>query len=388
MAGSEQVRIDGDVPGQVVVGDRNVVINAERGSSVSYRPEGPPPVRRRDRPLGWALPARAPALLARTGELAALERWLAAGVPVQVYGPPGTGKTALLRAFAAGRIARGGAVVHLPAAGMPAEDVLQEIFHACFETFETSGMFGTFESTDYKPEPAVMRRLLGSLSGPLLVIDDFGGTAEELAALVRATSGCELLLSSVERGLGGPPDRPGGNPAVQPSGHPAGHPSSRPTGHPAGHPSGRPGEPAVDGLGGRPMRLEGLPEHAALDLLVRELGRPLRGRETSAARRLVATVGGHPLTLVQAAAAMSASATSGAVTGPVGHGAYDVYEAFEALATDESVFAVGVAGRLSERAARLLRLLCAFDPLPVSLGLLTVFTGGADRAALSLIHIS
>ncbi|MEV0261044.1 hypothetical protein AB0I49_06810 [Streptomyces sp. NPDC050617] len=341
MAGSDRdrVRIQGDVPGQVVVGDRNVVINAEVGSSVTYRAEGPPPVRRRAHPLGWALPARAPALLARTGELAALGRWLAAGQPVQVYGPPGLGKTALLRAFAADRIARGGPVVYLPAAGLPAEDVVQEIFHACFEV------------TDYKPELAVMRRLMGSLRGPLLVIDDFGGSAEELADLVYATPGCELLLSSVERGLGG-----GGLPG---------------------------GVAAAEGAGGRPMRLEGLPEHAALDLLVRELGRPLRGREATAARRLVAAVDGHPLTLVQAAAAMSAAAAGRAVTGVVGYGAYGPYEAFEALATDESVFAVGIAGRLSERAARLLRLLCAFDPLPVSLGLLTVFTGGADRAALA-----
>ncbi|MFE7116444.1 hypothetical protein ACFU99_13625 [Streptomyces sp. NPDC057654] len=339
MADSDRnrVRIHGDVFGQVVVGDHNVVINAEAGSSVTYRAEGPPAVRRRARPLGWALPARAPALLARTGELAALGRWLAAGEPVQVHGPPGLGKTALLRAFAADRVARGGAVVHLPAAGLTAEDVVQEIFHACFEV------------TDYKPELAVMRRLMGSLRGLLIVIDDFDGSPEELADLVHATPGCELLLSSVERGLG----------------------------------RGRPGGTAAEGIGGRPMRLEGLPEHAALDLLVRELGRPLRGREITAARRLVAAVEGHPLTLVQAAAAMSASAASRAVTGVVGQGAYGPYEAFEALATDESVFAVGIAGRLSERAARLLRLLCAFDPLPVSLGLLTVFTGGADRAALA-----
>ncbi|MER6695519.1 hypothetical protein, partial [Streptomyces minutiscleroticus] len=46
MAGTSSVHVRGNVEGQVVVGTRNVVqtvvVNADRGSSVTVRPEGPP----------------------------------------------------------------------------------------------------------------------------------------------------------------------------------------------------------------------------------------------------------------------------------------------------------------------------------------------------------
>ncbi|WP_432045422.1 hypothetical protein [Streptomyces asiaticus] len=245
MAGTHGIHVHGDVEGsQVVVGDHNVVINAALGSSVSVRSEGPPPTRRRTRPAGRALPDRAPRLLGRDRELAALERWLGQGYPVQVYGPPGTGKSVLLRRYAADAATSGRDVVYLPAAGVPAEDLVQELFHACYET------------ENYKPEPARVRRLMGSVRA-LLVIDDFQGSTAELAELMDAAPGCDVLLATAER-----------------------HTWDE----------------------GRALRLEGLQEEPALALFGEELRRPLRDEEYEAARRLVTAVRGHPLTLVQAAA--------------------------------------------------------------------------------------
>ncbi|GAA0996094.1 hypothetical protein [Streptomyces rhizosphaericus] len=245
MAGTHGIHVHGDVEGsQVVVGDHNVVINAALGSSVSVRSEGPPPTRRRTRPAGRALPDRAPQLLGRDRELAALERWLGQGYPVQVYGPPGTGKSVLLRRYAADAATSGRDVVYLPAAGVPAEDLVQELFHACYE------------AEDYKPEPARVRRLMGSVRA-LLVIDDFQGSTAELAELMDAAPGCDVLLATAER-----------------------HTWDE----------------------GRALRLEGLQEEPALALFGEELRRPLRDEEYEAARRLVTAVRGHPLTLVQAAA--------------------------------------------------------------------------------------
>lgn len=159
------ININGDVGGQVVVGEHNVVINAQYGAQVSYRAEGSPRVRPRQHPHGPAIYRRAAALIGRDSELAAIGAWLARGKPVQVFGLPGIGKSALLRRFAADQATHGHPLVHLTATGMPIEDLLQEIFQACYETENGRDL------DSYKPEPATLRRLLGSLQ-VMLVIDD------------------------------------------------------------------------------------------------------------------------------------------------------------------------------------------------------------------------
>ncbi|MFF3325221.1 hypothetical protein [Streptomyces sp. NPDC002889] len=343
MPDESNIRLYGDiVDAQVVVGDRNIVINAERGSSVSVRTEEPPPFRRKDRPEGRALPREAPELLGRDLELAALERRLAEGHAVQIYGPPGIGKTALLRRFMVDRAADGAAVVHLSGAGLPVTDLVQDLFHACYEV------------ADYKPEPARMRRLMAAVRA-LLVVDDFHGSRQDLAELVDAAPGCEVVVASIEP-----------------------------------CPSGE----------ARAIRLGGLPEQPALALLTRELRRPLSGGELSAARRLVATAGGHPLTLVQVADATRVTGGRRGVTaaGAGGNGAGaegavaaesadratgtpDVTGPGEGFDVDESALAVGLAARLSDGAGELLRLLAAFAPLPVSPAMLGALAGDVDRTA-------
>ncbi|MEU6394268.1 ATP-binding protein [Streptomyces sp. NPDC046939] len=317
MSDMSRINLRGDVSGQVVVGDRNVVISARDGAQVSYRAEGPPRVRPRPFPLGAPQPRQA-ALIGRDAELAAIGRWLAGGRAVQVFGPPGIGKSALLHRFAADRAARGDPVVRLTATGTPLEDLLQELFHTCYET--ESGR----EFDGYKPEPAALRRLLGALR-VLLVVDDLTATSEDLALLRDMTGGCALLTASAEW---------------------------------------------TAGFDGRPMRLEGLPADDAFALLVRELGRTPRGPEADAARRLIATVQGHPQTLVQTAAALNAAAR-------------DAWPPPTAFRIDENALAVGVAARLSPASVGLLRLLSALDPLPVPTVLLEVFGARPDRSAVA-----
>ncbi|GLP67150.1 hypothetical protein TUSST3_37720 [Streptomyces sp. TUS-ST3] len=314
MAGSNTLRVDGDVGGQIVVGDHNVVINAQYGSTATPRSEGPPPTRRRDRPAGRALPRRPAELLGRAGELATVDEWLGDGHLVQVYGPPGIGKSASLRRYAADQLALDRELVYLPAAGLAVEDVIQELFHACFET------------EGYKPEPARMRRLMGTVQA-LLVVDDFEGSAQDLTALADAAPGCDLLVAAVAR---------------------------------------CPAEEA------RTLRLGGLPEGASLDLLARELRRTLEGAERAAACELIGTVRGHPLTLVQSAAAVRAAENAGEDHDGSG------------LAADETARAVGAAARLNDDAVRLLRTLSALSPLSVSSTLLEVLTAEAGPSGPAL----
>ncbi|WP_394437299.1 hypothetical protein [Streptomyces sp. SGAir0957] len=311
MATSSVVRIEGDVGGQVIVGDHNVVIGGPYGSSAALRSEGPPPVRRREDFAGLALPQRPAVLLGRESELAAVDEWLGDGHVVQVYGPPGIGKSAVLRRHAVNQAALGRGLVLLSAAGLTVEDVIQDLFHACFET------------EDYKPEPARMRRLMGTVQA-LLVVDDFAGSPQDLAALANAAPGCDLLVAAVDRC-------------------------------------------ASDEV--RTLRLGGLPETAALGLVEREVRRDLEEAECAAVRALVGTVGGHPLTLVQRSAAVRAAETAGA--GPAGG----------AFTAGESELAVGLASSLDDTGVRVLRVLAALSPLTVSTELLHVLAGGVDPTA-------
>ncbi|WP_407562258.1 hypothetical protein [Streptomyces sp. 184] len=327
-----ELRVYGDVGGQIVVGSRNVVINAQQGSSVTYRPEEPPAVRRRASPAGWALPRQAGAVLGREDELANLGAWLDDGHTVRVHGMPGIGKTALLRRFAAERSARDGASVYLSAAGMPVEDILQDVFYAFYET------------DDYKPEPSRMRRLMGAVHA-LVVVDDFEGSDEDAAVLVDAVPGCEVVVAGVEHRTW---------------------------------------------TEGRVLRLAGLGEEAARALLARELGRQPEGAERAAADRLIAAANGHPRTLVQAAAGAAncgAAATGPAATverGTPSERAAAGQAAAEArLEPDDSVRAVGVAGQLSRDAARVLAVVCAVEPLPVSPALLRALAGDTEPSAIA-----
>ncbi|MGV9456864.1 hypothetical protein [Streptomyces sp. NPDC003635] len=241
--------MSGGISGQVVVGDQNVVVHAEHGSSVTVRTQGPPSVRRRGRPAGRPLPSRGLALFGRDDHLGEVEGWLAEGHPVQIFGPSGCGKSALLRHLAAEHGAADRDVVLLSAAGVPVEDLIEDLFHACYD------------AEGYKPDPARRRRLMGSVQA-LLLVDDFEGSADSLAELLDAAPGCDVVFTSA---------------ALCPEAE------------------------------GRALHLGGLPEDAALALLAQKLDRPLRDGEREAAQRYTAAVQGNPLALVQAATAVRAA---------------------------------------------------------------------------------
>ncbi|MGW7411016.1 hypothetical protein [Streptomyces sp. NPDC054863] len=315
MAPTNSIRVYGHISGQFVVGDHNVVVNASGDSRVDVRTEPSPRVRLRRPPVGRSALPRPSGLLGRETELADLVRWLGDRRPVHVYGAPGIGKTALLAEYAARSAGAGRDVVYFSAAGLPVQDVVQELFDACYVTDDADG---------YKPEPDRLRRLMGSV-GALLVVDDFDGSAADLTVLVDAAPSCDVLLASAGTVSGG----------------------------------------AWQGL-----RLAGLTEEDGLALLGRELGRP-PGADEAAARRLVATVRGHPLALVQAAAALR---LGGSATG---------------FAAEESALAFGIAGELSAGAGRLLGLLCGFAPLAVSFEVLGACSGtGPAPAGADLVELA
>ncbi|GAA4622817.1 hypothetical protein GCM10023196_016540 [Actinoallomurus vinaceus] len=245
------VHIGRDVSGQVVVGDHNVII--QRHGSSSSPADGPPPeVRPRTRPAGRPLPDPTGPLIGREEETARVRRWLEQGEAVGVHGVPGIGRSALLRRVAEDQVTAGADVVFLPAAGLAVEDIVQELFQACYDT------------DGYRPTRARLRRLMGSIQA-LVVVDDFEGPADDLEVLLDAIPAGRLLVSSVD---------------------------------------------PVMGAAGRSLELGGLAGEPALRLVGAEAGRDLTEEEQTAARRLFEASGGHPGVLARAAAAVRTGAAT------------------------------------------------------------------------------
>ncbi|MBP2327082.1 hypothetical protein JOF56_007467 [Kibdelosporangium banguiense] len=225
------------------------MINAEGGSSVVMRTGGPPPVARRRRPVSRPLPGVGRKLLGRDEVVDRIGATLENGTPVQLVGARGSGKTVLLREIAVRAVATGRDVVFLTAAGMPVEDVVQELFQYCYD------------ADDYRPEPDRLRRLMGSIQA-LVVVDDFEGSGEDLRTLLDAMPSCDLLIASSQRCAA---------------------------------------EAWVA------VEIAGLPHEAALELLTEELRRALRPEEGPSARELLEATMGHPGALIQTAAAIRAA---------------------------------------------------------------------------------
>ena len=182
------VRVGRDVLGQLVVGSYNVVVNATQGSSVTVRAGGPPSAQRRPHLRSARLrPGLEP--LGRDRELAQLTWWLDQGVPVQVCGDSGIGKTTLLRHLVFRRT-RTTEVLYLSAAGLAVDDVLQDVFEACYE------------SDGYKPEAGELRRLMTSVQ-VLIVLDDFEGSVDDVGVLLDVLPACDLLFARADRCMWG-----------------------------------------------------------------------------------------------------------------------------------------------------------------------------------------
>ncbi|MCL9797923.1 ATP-binding protein, partial [Frankia sp. AgKG'84/4] len=244
MAAAINARVGGDVQGQLVVGEHNVVVHAAAGSVVSLRTEPMPPPRRRE-PVAMAAPRPGAPLFGRDAQCARIATWLDEQLPVQVHGESGIGRTALLRRIAADRAAVR-PVVFLNAAGLSHDDLVQEIFQAFYDV------------TGYRPPADRLRRLLGSVA-TMLVIDDFDGTSAELAVLLDLVPSCDVLIGSIQRTL------------------------------------------LADG---RALHLRGLDDEAARSLVTRQLGRRLTTEERTALEGIRERARGNPRVLVQLALAV------------------------------------------------------------------------------------
>src|SRR5215510_8006545 len=210
------------------------------GVATQPRPR-PTPVRPSVRPFRG--------LLDRAAESEAALRTLPEPAPVEFYGQSGIGKTALLRHLAYntpdGHFPDG--MIYRDQVGrQPSADLLQFLFDSLYES-----------ERDYKPREAELLNLLRGKRA-LVLLDDVDLPRDEIERTLNAAPECAFLLSSEERHIFGE---------------------------------------------GRALRLQGLPDPEATQLLERELGRLLAPGEQVAAQAVCALLDGHPLHIAQAAAA-------------------------------------------------------------------------------------
>ncbi len=244
--GNIQVAIDGDVHGQVAVGNNIIQIGDVNGGFVYVAPPTEKPnYSRREGPANLR-PRPFPSLLDRDDEAATVKSALQTSTPVSLFGPGGVGKTSLLRSLAhsAEADAFTDGVVYRRVAGLGLEDVLQSLFEAFHES-----------QVNYKPTDSEMRIALQRINA-LILLDDLSLTRDESMSLLDALPGCTVVLAGKERNLWGE---------------------------------------------GRIVSLEGLPVEYALGLFERELSRSLNEREQAEVREICALLGGHPLRILQSA---------------------------------------------------------------------------------------
>jgi hypothetical protein len=243
---------------QLIVGSRHVSIGEEQGSAVTAANEPPPP-RPRDRLPSIPPPGEPP--IGREPELADLPMMITPGEPVQICGPDGIGKTTLLRQLAHDLAAEGKPVIYLHGAGRELDDILQDIFEACYE------------SSGYAPSRIRLRGLLADVSATVLV-DDLQCPAGQLREFFEPGPGIALVFTATAR------------------------------------------QDAVT----QAIELDGLNQAAASSLLARDLGRQLRNDELPVAALLWQTTHGVPAELIRAAAAavtQDGSLTSLPASGPL-----------------------------------------------------------------------
>ena len=205
---------------------------------------------------GPAEPAIGPPrhLLGRNRELAVLRAALAPGTPVAVAGPNGAGKTTLLRALAhgpaPGRYADG--TVYLSGHGLPAQDLFSTLFSAFFDA-----------DRPYHPRRTDLARYLGVLRA-LVLIDDAELSDDDLRWLTAAMPGSAIVVAD-------------------------------------------PRSPADATV----VALRGIAEQDAVALVERHTGHLLSAADQPAVIELARLTGGHPGSLVLAAAELRAGRPAG-----------------------------------------------------------------------------
>jgi hypothetical protein len=245
--GNVEAQIQGEISGQVAVGNYILQIGAIHGGVVNVAtPEQQPRPQPRPTPV-FLRPRPFPGLLDREAEVGAANDALQSATPVEFHGQAGVGKTTLLRHLSHHPTATSSpdGVIYLSARHQPVDDLLQSLFDAFYES-----------DVPFKPTEAQLRHALQGKQA-LILLDDVDLARDEVEALMDAAPNCTFLLASPQRRLWGE---------------------------------------------GRAVALQGLPTDDALALVERELGRPLTQEEQTAAQALCTALGCHPLHLLQAAA--------------------------------------------------------------------------------------
>ena len=243
-----EARIQGEVSGQLIVGNHNVQILAEHGALVNLIGSEQLPVPRpRATPVLTLRPRRFQGLVDRQEEIKSVISGLADG-PVEIYGGPGIGKTSVLRHLAyhpeVERFQAG--AVYRSARREPPADLLQFLFDAFYET-----------DLPFKPSDTQVRQYLQEKHA-LVLLDDVELAREEIEALTNAVPACDFIMASTERRLWGD---------------------------------------------AQSIAVKGLPAEDAPALVEREMGRPLTAEEIDAAHALCAALEGNPLRILQEVAA-------------------------------------------------------------------------------------
>ncbi|MFJ5233659.1 ATP-binding protein [Kitasatospora sp. NPDC088391] len=209
---SGEFRGDGVRPrsGELVSGERLVVVGGPEGSEARHCPDEWLPQPRRIRGLVQARPELGPSpavgplalgagpgdlrLLDRDGDIEAVLGQLREGRSVRLVGQAGSGRSALLAAVAeaAAELAPDG-VVRIGGYRRTAADLAQELFAA------------THHAPDFRPDREQLAELLASVAA-VVAVDDVELTGEELEDLLALAPECAFLITTVP---GGPPTPPG-----------------------------------------------------------------------------------------------------------------------------------------------------------------------------------
>lgn len=246
-ASAVQAQIQGDVQGQVAVGDYVIQIGSVHGGVVNIGAKTQRvQLQPRARPVHLR-PRRFRGFLDREAQVQAVDEAAQAEMPIVFHGEAGIGKTVLLRhlAYYPPGVSLSDGVVHLSARRTPLADLLLALYDAFYE-----------RPADVKPTETQMRQALRDVRA-LVLLDDLALERDEIGDLLDAVPRCIFVMTAKKRLLWGE---------------------------------------------GRAVRLPGLPKAAALRLLEAELGRALDAKAADSAQALIQAVDGHPLRLLQAAA--------------------------------------------------------------------------------------
>src|SRR6266545_1144858 len=229
-------------------GNLHVQLLVQHGTRLDRVELETPAPRLRVSGLGQAALASGAPLVGRGELLDRLAGLARPGWAVELRAACGFGKSSLLAALAA-RLAASTAApaVHLRVGAVPPDDVLDQLVGALFTADQP-----------VRPTPQQRAGLLGNVRA-VVVLDDVTLEPQQLAEIASALPQCLVLIGSDSD------------------------------------------QPVLD-AGGVSVALPGLAEPAALQLLARDLGRPLDQGEADDAAWLCAAVRGQPLRLRQAAA--------------------------------------------------------------------------------------